>query len=62
MNNEDIKILEEFLNYECTKRLISPCEIQAIENLINRNKKLEKAMDEDLGNIVNLVILKEIYV
>ena len=39
---EDIKILEEFINYYAINRLISPLEIQAIENLIKRNKELER--------------------
>lgn len=38
---EDIKVLEEYLNYEVTKRKLSGCEILAIENLIARNKELE---------------------
>ena len=39
---EDIKVLEEYLNYEVTKRKLSGCEILAIENLIARNKELEE--------------------
>lgn len=42
---EDIKVLEEYLNYEVTKRKLSGCEILAIENLIARNKELEEIID-----------------
>lgn len=52
---EDIKVLEELLNYDFNQ--LSKEEYQAIENLITRNKKLEKCLDEDLGNIINLGIL-----
>jgi len=45
---EDIKILENYFNYECTKRLITPPEIQAIEHLIERNKELEELLDKRL--------------
>jgi hypothetical protein len=41
---EDIKILENYFNYECTKRLIAPPEIQAIEHLIATNKELEETI------------------
>jgi len=43
---EDIKVLEEYLNYEATKRNLSGIEIQAIENLIARNKELEELLEE----------------
>lgn len=68
MNNEDIEILEELIQIykDCSVNdypemvvdfSMSLREIKALEHLINRNKKLEKAMDEDLGNIINLGIL-----
>ena len=45
---EDIKVLEEYLNYEVTKRKLSGCEILAIENLIARNKELEYKLREHI--------------
>lgn len=45
MNNEDIKILEEFIEYVKKKdeiKFISPTEIHSIEHLIARNKELEE--------------------
>ena len=55
MNEEDIKILEEYLkNYtECpewndtTDCCINKKEIQAIENLINKNKELEETLKDN---------------
>ena len=47
---EDIKILENYLNYESTKRLLAPPEIIAIENLIAKNKELEELLDDRLWN------------
>lgn len=44
---EDIKILERMLEIEkeCLHYDVSQDEIQAIKNLINRNKELEKQVD-----------------
>jgi len=52
---EDIKELEAFVNHY--KNLGYFGVIRAIENLIARNKKLEKTLDDDIGNIVNLGLI-----
>ena len=52
---EDIKVLEEYLNYNATQRKISASEIIAIENLIKGYKELEviNKMQEYRINVID---------
>lgn len=59
--NDNLKELEEFVNQNKDSGYfgLSSEMIQLIEKLIARNKKLEKSIDDDIENIINLAILCE---